>query len=256
MRRIRVIPVLLIQEGGLVKTVKFKNSNYIGDPINAVKIFNEKEVDEIVILDIGCSRMNKEPDMSSIEEIASEAFMPFAYGGGISTLDQIKKIIYAGAEKIILNTAALNNPNLITSAAKVLGNQSVVVSVDVKKNLFGRYQVFSETYSKSSAIKIGEYIKRLEALGAGEIFINSVDRDGTYLGYDLELIKLITDTTTLPVISCGGASSVSDFEKAVSHANASAVAAGSLFVYQGKHRAVLINYPDQQTLINELYSKI
>jgi len=256
MRRIRVIPVLLIKDEGLVKTVKFKKPNYVGDPINAVKIFNEKEVDEIVVLDINCSKKNTVPNFELIEEIASEAFMPFSYGGGITAIDQIKKIIYAGAEKVILNTAALASPMLITDAANMLGNQSVVVSVDVKKSLIGKYQIYSVNYSKSSSLKLLDYIKELENLGAGEIFVNSVDRDGTYKGYDIELLKQVAESTSLPVIACGGANSVTDFRIAVNEAKVSAVAAGSMFVYHGKHRAVLINYPDQQKLIEEFYSKI
>ncbi len=256
MRRIRVIPVLLIKDEGLVKTVRFKKPNYIGDPINAVKIFNEKEVDEIVILAIDCSKKKLEPNIKMIEEIAGEAFMPFAYGGGITNLEQIKKIVYAGAEKIVINTSALNNLQLISDAAKILGNQSVVVSIDVKKNIFGKYLIHSSAGLKTTNLKLPDYIKKIEEAGAGEIFINSVDKDGTYSGYDLELVKLVANSTTIPVIACGGAASVDDFKLAIREANASAVAAGSMFVYKGRHRAVLINYPDQQTLFDKLYTKI
>jgi cyclase len=256
MKRIRVIPVLLIKNGGLVKSVKFKNHNYIGDPINAVKIFNEKEVDEIVILDIDASKHNREPNIQIIEEIASEAFMPVAYGGGITTVDQVKAIIYAGAEKVIINTSALKNPELIGQSARIAGNQSIVVSVDVKKNLFGKYRVYSETVNSASKIDLFEYLKKMENLGAGEIFINSVDLDGTYKGYDIELLRQSSELLDIPVIACGGARNIEDFRMAVSEGKASAVAAGSMFVYHGNLKAVLINYPEQQRLIEKFYSKI
>jgi len=256
MRRIRVIPVLLIKNGGLVKSIKFKNHNYIGDPINAVKIFNEKEVDEIVILDIDASKNNREPNIGMIEEIASEAFMPLAYGGGITKVEQVKTLIHAGVEKVVLNTAALKNPDLISQSAKIAGNQSVVVSVDVKKNLFGKYQIYSETINSASKMNLVDFIRKMEDSGAGEIFLNSVDRDGTYKGYDIELINQVANITNIPVIASGGASTVDDFRLAVSEGKASAVAAGSMFVYHGNLRGILINYPTQQMLVEKFYSKI
>lgn len=248
MNYIRVIPILLLKNGGLVKTIKFKNPNYIGDPINAVRIFNEKEVDEIVILDIDASKQGRQPDFDKIWEIATEAFMPFAYGGGITTVEQAKKIIYSGAEKIVINTSALKDINLISHLAKELGNQSVVVSVDVKKNLFGKYKIYSHAQDKTLNLDLINYLKQVEEAGAGEIMICSVDRDGTFAGYDLNLIKLVSSQVSIPVIACGGAGKIEDFALAVQH-GASAVAAGSMFVYVGKTRGILINYPDNEQFV-------
>lgn len=256
MRRIRVIPVLLIQNGGLVKSVRFKKHQYVGDPINAVKIFNEKEVDEIVILDISASRERRPPNMQQISEIAGEAFMPLAYGGGITTLDQIKRILYEGAEKVVFNTSALNNPQLLTAAAQQFGNQSVVVSIDVQKDWLGRYRVYSKGGSHNTGLAVTTFASNMEAAGAGEIFLTSIDRDGTFQGYDLELIHEVTQAVGIPVVACGGASEVTDFTKAILEGGASAVAAGSMFVFQRPHRAVLISYPPQRDLEMQLFSKI
>ncbi|MFM9909065.1 MAG: AglZ/HisF2 family acetamidino modification protein [Chitinophagaceae bacterium] len=252
MKRIRVIPVLLIHGGGLVKTEKFKKPIYIGDPINAVKIFNEKEIDEIVILDIDASRENRGPDMDQIAEIAGEAFIPLAYGGGISNIDEVKELFYIGVEKVIFNYQAFHNPLLISQSAKVVGSQSVVISMDVKKNLFGKYKVYTKNGTENTNLDPVDFAKRMEEAGAGELFLNSIDRDGTYSGYDLELLKRINEVMSIPVIICGGASSVDDFAKAVRN-GASAVAAGSLFVFQRPHRAVLISYPSQEELKSKLY---
>jgi len=256
MKRIRVIPVLLLQNNGLVKTVKFKHPTYIGDPINAVKIFNEKEVDELAFIDIEATVKNKEPDYTKIEEIASECFMPLAYGGGILNLEQIKRIFAIGVEKVILNSSIISNRNLISEAARIFGNQSIVASVDVRKNLFGKY----DCYIKSGKNKINEklisFVRQIQELGAGEIVLTSIDREGTFKGYDLELIKQVTEHISIPVIANGGASCVEDFEKAVNLGGASAVAAGSLFVYKSENRGVLINYPSQNELKEKLFSKI
>jgi cyclase len=256
MRRIRVIPVLTLDNYKLVKTIKFKKPNYIGDPVNAVKIFNEKEVDEIVVLDITATQQNREPNYSKIEEIASEAFMPFAYGGAITNSNQIEQLFKLGIEKVILNTSIPKNPDLIKKASKRYGSQSIVASVDVKKSLFGRYHVYIKSGNNKIDYKLIDYIKFIEDLGAGEIMLNSIDKDGTFLGYDNELIQQVSKNTSLPLIACGGASSIDDFLKAV-QSGASAVAAGSMFVYRGNStNSILINYPNQQDLQKNLFEKI
>jgi imidazole glycerol-phosphate synthase subunit HisF len=255
MKRARVIPVLLLQKGGLVKSVKFKDHKYVGDPINAVKIFNEKEVDEIVILDISATAEKRGPDIAAIKEIAGEAFMPLAYGGGITKLDEIKMLITAGIEKVILNTSAYHLPNLITAGAGYVGSQSIVVSIDVKKNLFGKHKVMIENGSKHISSDPVAFAKQMEQAGAGELCIQSIDRDGTFEGYDLFMIQKISEAVTIPVVALGGASSLNDFVYALQH-GASAVAAGSMFVFQRTHRAVLISYPGQAELKEKVYSKI
>lgn len=256
MRRIRVIPVLLIQNGGLVKSIQFKKHQYVGDPINAVKIFNEKEVDEIVILDISATQDKRAPNIQQIAEITGEAFMPLAYGGGITRLEEIVEILYQGAEKVVLNTSALDDPQLITRAAQRFGNQSIVVSIDVQKNWLGQYKVYRNNGTKNAGINPVELAKQAAKLGAGEIMLTSIDRDGTFGGYDLELLKQITQAVEIPVIACGGAAEVKDFQQAVSIGGASAVAAGSMFVFQRPHRAVLISYPSQQELKEKLFSQL
>ena len=248
MNRIRVIPVLLLKNGGLYKTVRFSEPKYVGDPINAVRIFNEKEVDELVLLDIWASRSIRNPDYKHIIEITSEAFMPVAYGGGIKTLDQAKELLYNGVEKVVINSSAVQKPSLITEIATRFGSQCVVVSVDVKKNFWGNYNVFWGNGKTNTGKNPKEYAKEFENLGAGEILLNSIDRDGTYAGYDIELVKSVTSLLNIPVIVCGGAGSIHDFSKVVKEGGASAVAAGSMFVFQRPHRAVLISYPTQSEL--------
>lgn len=255
MRRIRVIASLLINNGGLVKSIKFKNYTYVGDPINAVKIFNEKEVDEIVILDISAARDNRPPNINQVKEIASEAFMPLGYGGGITKLQEIKELINAGVEKVILNISAFKNPGLISEAAKFIGSQSIVVSIDVKKNIWGKYKVYINNGSKNTNIDPVAFAKQMEQAGAGELLLNAIDRDGTFGGYDIELISLICSNVSIPVVAIGGASTVNDFAQAV-QAGASAVAAGSMFVFQRPHRAVLISYPSQKELTEKLFTRI
>lgn len=254
-KRVRIIPVLTIDKEKLVKTVKFKNPNYIGDPINAVKIFNEKEVDEIVLLDITATKQNREPNFAFIEEICSEAFMPFAYGGGITTLKQIEKLFKLGIEKVVLNSCIDTNFNLITEASHIFGSQSIVISVDLKKNIFGKYQLMKKSGSKKIQYTLEDYIKKIEAHGAGEIFLNIIDRDGTYLGYECTLIETVSNLTTIPVVACGGANSTEDFKNAI-NATASAAAAGSLFVYSAQGKGVLINYPSQDVLFDKVYTQI
>ncbi len=256
MRRIRVIPVLLIQNAGLVKSIQFKKHQYVGDPINAVKIFNEKEVDEIVILDISATQAKRAPNIQQIAEITGEAFMPLAYGGGITRLEEIKEILYEGAEKVVLNTSALDDPQLIARAAQRFGSQSIVVSIDVHKNWLGQYKVYRNNGTKNTGINPVELARQLAELGAGEIMLTSIDRDGIFGGYDLDLLKQVTQAIDIPVIACGGAAEVQDFQQAVSIGGASAVAAGSMFVYQRPHRAVLISYPSQQELNEKLFSQL
>ena len=247
---------MLIQNGGLVKSIQFKKHQYVGDPINAVKIFNEKEVDEIVILDISATQTKRVPNIQQIAEITGEAFMPLAYGGGITRLEEIKEILYEGAEKVVLNTSALDNPQLISRAAQRFGNQSIVVSIDVHKNWLGQYKVYRNNGTKNAGINPVELAKLVAELGAGEIMLTSIDRDGTFGGYDLDLLKQVTQAVDIPVIACGGAAEVQDFQQAVSIGGASAVAAGSMFVYQRPHRAVLISYPSQQELNEKLFSQL
>jgi len=248
MLRTRIIPILLLKDAGLVKTIKFKNPKYIGDPINAVRIFNEKEVDELVFLDISATPNKRKLNFDLIKDIASEAFMPFGYGGGITELSDIEKLFKIGVEKVILNTIAYKNPNLIKEASKIFGNQSIVVSVDVKKTLFQGLKIFINSGTIKIPENIIDYIKKIEQLGVGEIIINSIDKDGTMMGYDLELIKLVANAVQIPVVAFGGAGSLHDFKKAKEY-NASALAAGSLFVFNGPHRAVLISYPDYSNLV-------
>jgi cyclase len=247
MLRIRVIPTLLLQNKGLVKTVKFSNPTYIGDPINAVKIFNDKLVDELVFLDIDASAHKKEPDYDYISDIANECFMPICYGGGVKNIEQMRKIFKIGIEKIAINTAAIENPGLIREAAEVFGSQSIVVTITVKKDLFGNYKVYNPAEKTSIKTSPIDYAKNVEALGAGEIMLYPVDDDGTMKGYSLALISKVTSAVKIPVIACGGAKEIADFKRATD-AGASAVAAGSLFVYKGPHKAVLINFPSSQEL--------
>lgn len=255
MRRVRVIPVLLLKNGGLVKSVKFKNFKYVGDPINAVKIFNEKEVDEIVILDIDASKENRGPDLEKVKEIASEAFIPLGYGGGITNIDQIKALLFHGVEKVVLNASTHHSPALITEAARQFGSQSVVVSIDVKKNLFGKHRVFQHVTGKSTSLDPLTFAKEMVERGAGEIFLNSVDLDGTQQGYDMALVDKISKEVEVPVIICGGARHIADFRGAI-QTGASACAAGSIFVFHGEHKAVLISYPSQENLKKELFEHL
>lgn len=252
MRRIRIIPVLLIKNGGLVKSVKFKNYKYVGDPINAVKIFNEKEIDEIVILEIDATQNGRSPNFQLIKNLASEAFIPLAYGGGISDIEEVKKLFYLGVEKVILNYSAINNPAIITHVANLVGSQSVVVSLDVKKNIFGKYKVYTKNANENTRVDPVELALKMQNVGAGEIFLNNIDADGTYNGFDLQLIKNVSNKLSIPVIACGGATSINDFYKAVQN-GASAVAAGSMFVFKRPHNAVLISYPSITELKEKLY---
>lgn len=244
----RVIPVLLCNlEGSLVKTQKFKKPVYVGDPVNAVKIFNDKEVDELIFLDISASAQGRKPNIKYIREIATEAFMPLCYGGGLSNLEDIRAVIKAGIEKVSINTALEKDPDLISRTADVLGSSSTVASIDVKKDFWGKYRVVVKNATKNLSMPVLEFAQLMELKGAGEIVLNSVDRDGMMEGFDLPLIEEVCKGVNIPVIACGGAGNITHLKEAI-HAGASAVAAGSMFVFQGKHRAVLISYPSQAEL--------
>ncbi|WP_291991150.1 AglZ/HisF2 family acetamidino modification protein [Candidatus Accumulibacter sp. ACC007] len=242
MHKARVIPCLLLDGQGLVKTIRFQRPVYVGDPINAVRIFSEKEVDELIVLDITASRDGRDPNYELIAEIAGECFMPVAYGGGLHTLDQVKHVIRSGIEKVVINTAAIESYRLITEASQVFGSQAVIGAVDVKRGMLG-YKVVGRSATTDCKIGLNEHVQNLVTAGAGEIFLNSVDRDGMMEGYDLKLIAGITKAVSVPVVACGGAGTLDHLVEAVREGGASAVAAGSLFVFHGKHRAVLINYP-------------
>jgi imidazole glycerol-phosphate synthase subunit HisF len=253
MRRIRVIPVLLLKGEGLVKSVKFASHKYVGDPINAVKIFNEKEVDEISLIDIDATREGRKPNISKIAEIASEAFMPMSYGGGITTVEEVKELLYNGIEKVILNKSAVKNPALITAIAEKFGAQSVVASIDIKKNIWGKYKVFTDNGNGNTGLDPVVFAQQCQQAGAGEIMLQSIERDGTYKGYDIEMLQKVAAAVNIPVIIGGGAGSVDDFKLAVTTGHASAVSAGSMFVFQRPHNAVLISYPSQAELKGKLY---
>ncbi len=255
MLKTRVIPCLLLKNNGLVKSVKFKNPTYVGDPINAVKIFNDKEVDELLFIDIEASRQKRGPNFDFIVKISREAFMPFGYGGGIRNLDDVKALMRLGVEKVSINSYNFENPDFLTAAAEICGSSSVVAAIDVKKDLFGNYKVYNYVDGKSAKMNPVEFAQMVEHKGAGEILLNSVDRDGTFTGYDIELIKKVTAAVNIPVVALGGASCMDDFVKAVQEGHASAVAAGSFFVFYGPHRAVLITYPEKNELKNLLGEK-
>lgn len=244
----RVMPVLLLHGQGLVKTVKFHKPRYIGDPINAVKIFNEKEVDELVFLDISATANNRGPDYDLLSEIAGEAFMPMAYGGGIKSIDQVRKVLELGFEKVVINSSAYENLNLITEAAAIFGSQSIVGCIDVHKTMLGRYELYACSGHNKMNCTLDDHLSCLIRSGIGELLVNSIDRDGTMSGYDFKLLSYVTTRVNVPVIACGGAGNINDFGRAVSESNVSAVAAGSLFVFYGPHKAVLINYPERTRL--------
>jgi len=248
----RVIPCLLLHDGGLVKTVKFKAAKYVGDPINTIKIFNDKRVDELILLDIAASRQRREPDYALIEDIASECFMPLCYGGGVRTVAHAKRLVGMGVEKIAVNSAAIGRSELVRELAAQLGSQSVVACIDVKKSWSGRYRVFDSAKERLTEKDPFAHADELVGMGAGEVLINNVDRDGTQLGYDHDLIRRFTARLDIPLIACGGAWTTEHLRTVVKDAGASAAAAGSMFVFQGPHRAVLISYPAYPDLVRLL----
>jgi cyclase len=240
----RIIPCLLVHNKGLVKTVKFKDSKYIGDPINAVKIFNEKEVDELIVLDIDATVENREPDYKMIENLANECRMPLCYGGGIKTTSQAQRILSLGVEKIAISSAIFDNPKLIKEISLQVGNQSVVVVFDVKKRLFNGYDVYTHNAKNKIKSDLIELVEKVQRLGAGEIIVNSIDNDGMMKGYDLDLINKIKKKTNVPITVLGGAGVLEDMSQVIGKFGVIGCAAGSLFVFKGKYKAVLINYPN------------
>ena len=254
MVRYRIIPTLLLHNKGLYKTVQYnlKKGKYVGDPINAIKIFNDKYVDELIFLDIDASKEKREPDFEILKNIASECFMPVAYGGGITTLDQIKKVFQIGIEKVILNTVLLTDITFLNKASSLYGAQSIVASVDVKRNFFGIAKVYNSATKQYSSYDLKTYLKLLEKNGVGEIYLSFVDRDGMLNGYDIKLIQTICEDISVPVIVNGGAKSVEDFANVIRNTNITALSAGSMFVFYGPHKAVLITYPKYDTLLKVL----
>lgn len=248
MLRTRVIPCLQLVNESLVKTVQFSNYGYIGDPINTVRIFNELEVDELCFLDIRATLENRNPNLKILREIADECFMPLSYGGGIKDSDKAKEILSIGFEKIVINTQAYINPKLITEIASYSGNQSVIASIDIKKNFFGKYIIYSCDGTKKQDLDPVSWAKELESLGAGELLITSMDNDGKWNGYDTKLLKLITDSVNIPVIANGGAGKLSHLHDAINISNVSALALGSMVVYQSQGLGVLVNFPEKDDL--------
>jgi cyclase len=242
MLRPRVIPVLLLKGAGLYKTVRFKDASYVGDPLNTMRIFNEKEVDEICVLDIGASTKPGGLQIDRIREIASESFMPLSYGGAVRSVDDVRAVFKAGIEKVVLNRLPFENPDEMRRIVAFAGSSGVVASIDVRRNWMGRYQVFTDHGARATKVGAVEAARSAEALGAGEILLTAIDRDGTMQGYDLDLISAVSAAVSVPVVACGGAATLQHMSEAMA-AGASAAAAGSMFVYQGKHRAVLISYP-------------
>tara|TARA_A100001388_G_scaffold159362_1_gene118868 strand:- start:25286 stop:26068 length:783 start_codon:yes stop_codon:yes gene_type:complete len=245
MLRSRVIPCLLLHKKGLVKTVNFKDPKYIGDPINAVKIFNEKEVDELMFIDIDATSANNEPDYALIEKIANECRMPLCYGGGIKSVEQAQKIIKLGAEKVAISSIVFDRPEIINEMAEVIGRQSIVVVIDIKKNLFGEYKIYTHNGKKKIKHGLNEIISKLEEIGIGELVINSIDCDGKMKGYDLNLTDRVRNLVSCPLTIVGGASSQDEILKLIERYKIIGAAAGSLFVFKGIYKAVLINYLDK-----------
>ncbi len=256
MSRVRIIPTLLLDDVGLYKTINFKNPTYIGDPINTVQIFNTKEVDELIIIDFTARQNKRDINYNYIEEIVSEAFMPICYGGNINNINQCEKLFKLGVEKVSLNYSAIYNSNLISELAERFGSQSIVVSIDYKRNLFGKIKVYSQRGKKVVDTDIIRLAKQIEKLGAGEILLTSIDNEGKSEGYDIETIKKVSDSVNIPVIANGGCNDINDIYLAIKEGGASAVSASSMFIYWGKLRGVLINYPTQDLLTDKLFNKI
>jgi imidazole glycerol-phosphate synthase subunit HisF len=249
----RIIPCLLVQNKGLVKTVKFSDPKYVGDPINAVRIYNEKEVDELMVIDIDATVQNREPDYKMIQNLAAECRMPLCYGGGIKTVEQAQKIFSLGVEKIAISSLAVNNPEIITEIAKRVGNQSVIVVIDVKKRgILGKYEVQTHNGSKKTGLDPKVFASKVQEFGAGEIVVNSIDQDGMMKGYDLNLIDKIRKEITIPMTVIGGAGTIDHIGDLINKQGIIGAAAGSLFVFKGKYRAVLINYPNPKEKNNIL----
>ena len=245
--RPRIIPVLLIDDQDLVKTVQFKNPTYLGDPVNAVKIFNRKGIDELAVLDISATKRGREPDFELLEDIATQAFMPLSCGGGVKTIEQIRRLLAIGYEKVVLNTALVENPRLIQEAAGLVGSQSVVASIDVKRT-GGRARCVTRCGTKLTELAPAELARKAEELGAGEIFLNSIDNDGMMQGYDLDAVREVSSAVSIPVTACGGAGGIADLKDVLQNGGAHAAAGGSMFVYYGRLKAVLITAPTEEEL--------
>lgn len=248
MLKARVIPCLQLVNQSLVKAVKFDKYGYIGDSINTVRIFNELEVDELCFLDIRASLENREPNIEILHQISDECFMPLSYGGGIRNFQIVKQILSIGFEKVIVNTEAFHQPNLIPRIAEHFGNQAIVASIDVKKNIFGKYQVYINDGKRKINIDPIEWAQQLQSMGAGEILFTSMDKEGTWTGYDIDIIKKVTSSLSIPVIANGGAGSIQDIADVINKGGASAAALGSMVVYQKKGMGVLVNFPDRKVL--------
>lgn len=253
MLKTRIIPALLLRDDALVKTVQFSKAGYIGDPINTVRIFNELEVDELVFLDIEATIKFRKPNLRILREIANECFMPLAYGGGLKDFNTACEIFGIGFEKVILNSACHTHPEVVGQIAGHFGNQAVVASVDVKKNFWGVYEVWTHSGSKNSKKNPVEWCIQLEQMGAGEILLTSIDKEGTWMGFDVDITRKVSDAVSIPVIAHGGCGNVGDIGKVVHQGKASAVALGSMVVFQQKGMGVLVNFPDQSLLNRELY---
>ena len=253
--RTRIIPVLLLRNESLVKTRQFKNFTYVGDPCNTVRIFNELEVDELLFLDITASTENRQPNLSVLADIANECFMPLGYGGGVSCFDDAKKIFEIGFEKIAVNSHAVETPELITELAEHFGSQATIASIDVKKDILGREKVFSMAGTHNTGKDPVEWAQELEHYGAGEILITSIDKEGTWEGFDLDLVQRVVENVDVPVIAHGGAGSLKDIDSVVKTGKADAVALGSMVVFQKKDMGVLVNFPDPDQLRKVLMTK-
>jgi imidazole glycerol-phosphate synthase subunit HisF len=245
----RIIPCLLWQGAGLVKTVRFRNPKYVGDPINAVRIFNDKEADELILMDIGASKNGYEPRFGEIEDIVSEAFMPICYCGGVRTVDQARRLVRLGVEKVAVNSGFLERPELVREIADEIGSSSTVAVLDVKKPTFGRVATWSHVRKPVMIADPVAYAVELQRLGAGEVLLHAVDRDGVMTGYDLELVQRVCAAVDIPVVALGGAGSIADLRSALTHGAAGA-AAGSLFVFHGPHKAVLISFPGRREFVD------
>jgi cyclase len=249
----RIIPSLLLRKRGFVKTRAFRDPVYLGDCFNTVRLFSEKEADELMILDIEATPEGRPPHFDLLHQLAGECFMPVGYGGGVRSLDHMYRLFRSGFEKVAVNTAAVESPELISQAAREFGSQSVVVSIDVRRKVFGRYEVFTAGGRRATGLNPVALACQAADLGAGEILLTAIDRDGTMDGYDIELTRSVAEAVRVPVVASGGAGTLADLARALDEGRASAVAAGSLFVFVGRHRAVLITYPSQEQLAREVY---
>lgn len=248
MLRVRIIPALLVRDRALVKTRRFRGGDYIGDPCNTLRIFNELEVDELVVLDIAASRAGRGPDFELLRDIATECFMPLAYGGGLRSFDQAAQVFAIGFEKVVVNSHAHDDPALLSEIARVYGSQAVVASIDVGRNFWGRERLYSHGRKRAHPLDAVAWAQEMERRGAGEILLTSIEREGTWSGFDLELIRRVSNAVTIPVIAQGGAASVADLVAAVRSGGASSVAVGAMVVYQKKDAGVLVNFPERGVL--------